>query len=438
MPATTTYRISRMRYGLARVTLRARTKPYYSGKKPSNKVRRIRTNKAVNDFQVGIEEVREAMKGQVGVRVEMSVAAFNDYWPDADERCKGVITGPSYEGKFVAECKFHGDNGMITLLTAASLMRLDTKASWRKPNIDAHRYIHNKNANDEKHMNAFKRAEDQWSTLLGLGVPLDDRVVLTLDGHGPNRIAGEQVFRSRNVPPSRRPQTWTLEKDPNVALGQRIALGFGSEVYFTGADPHAKNKAVLLRRPGQLTIEDVIMSKNNIVSEVDKRRVVWLNLDYCGGPPMSHSIVQCSTFMTAVVARLSNLEMITITIARRNHPNLDETFDEIIPPPYGFRMTKEYCENRRVLCKMYVRVDTMPRRLCVPGTWWVDADPMWRNKRFDAIVVKKEKQEGMYKVYVPLHDANVEAVDEREYDVGRSHNYREHESPRRHIYAAGL
>ena len=71
----------------------------------------------------------------------------------------------------------------------------------------------------------------------------------------------------------------------------------------------------------------MVVTRNRLLSEETKRSVVWLNLDYCGGPPKNHSVASCAAFMHKVLANLPGLSMVTVTMAKRNHANLHDTFD---------------------------------------------------------------------------------------------------------------
>ena len=358
------------------------------------KVRTVRCSAPVNDFQLGIDTVREAMDGQGGVRLEVPLDSFNGYWPGYKDMCMGRIIGPSYEGHFVAEAKL--DDGEIVPLTSSQLMLHNTTVKWRRPHMDAERYLLDKCDVDVKHVHAMDRATEMFELLVASGIDLSKRAVLTLDGMGTNRVAGDRAFHSLH--PSKRPEIWTLEMNANVALAQRVALGFGTSVRYTGADPSMKNKSSVLKNTGPPTLEDVVMFPNRILSMDAKHKVVCLNLDYCGGPPKNHRVDDCASFMTACLAHLFNLHMVSITIARRNHANLDETFDDIFPPPYGFRLTKVYTDNRRVVCKMYMRVVSIVRHLTIPGHWWDNPSPAWKRVTFDGVMVSKNR------VYVPDDD----------------------------------
>lgn len=349
-----------------------------------------------NDFQLGIDDVRTAIDGQRGVRLRMSKTAFCGHWADAKDVCTGKLLGPSYEGKFVAEALFDGDTEP-TLLTSSSLMLTDTHVTWRKPNLDAPVLLANKCTANSKHTNAMARAAEMYEVLRDSGVALGGRLVVTLDGIGTNRVSGDGVLQS--VAPHQRPDTLTLEMNADVALAQRICLGFGTKVRFTGADPNMKRRAS--KTAGSPGIEDVLMAKGNtILSEDEKRRVVWLNLDYCGGPPKNHSVTACATMMETCLAHLPGLHMVTVTMARRNHANLDVTFADYFPTPYGYRIARTYTNNARVLCKMYCRDTALTRHLSIPGGWWKNAPREWKTATFDGVVVDKTHGD-MYDVYVP-------------------------------------
>lgn len=356
--------------------------------------------KQPNDFQLGIGDVRTAIDGQRGVRLRMSKTAFCGHWPDAKDVCTGKLLGPSYEGKFVAEALFDGDTEP-TLLTSSSLMLTDTHVYWRKPHMDASILLKNKCTQNSKHVNAMARAAEMYEVLCDSVVDLGGRLVVTLDGMGTNRVSGDDVLQS--VAPRQRPDTLTLEMSADVALAQRICLGFGTKVRFTGADPNMTRRAV--KKMGTPTIEDVLMtSGNTILSEEEKRRVVWLNLDYCGGPPKNHSVDACATMMETCLAHLSDLQMVTVTMAKRNHANLDERFADYFPTPYGFRIAKTFTDNARVVCKMYRRDTTFPRHVSIPGGWWKNAPREWKMTTFDGVVVGKTYGD-MYDVYVPYDGA---------------------------------
>jgi hypothetical protein len=352
--------------------------------------------KKPNDFQLGIDDVREAIDGQRGVRIRMPSTVFCGQWPDATEMCIGKLMCPSYEGKFVAEALFDGDTEP-TLLTSSSLMLSDTHVSWRKPNMDASNLLRTKCSTNVKHLNAMTRAVEMYQILLDAPVNLSGRIVLTLDGIGTNRVSGEEVLEV--LPGPERPKTLTLEMNADVALSQRICLGFGKLVRFTGADPSMAYKSHSMKKSGPPTIEDVLVTPNNtVLSEEEKRRTVWLNLDYCGGPPKNHSVDECAAFMSKCLAHLPQLYMVTVTMARRNHSNLDETFADYFPTPYGFTVRKTYTDNARVVCKMYVRKLILVRHLSVPGYWWRHTSTALRTTTFDGIVVGKDGD--MYDVYI--------------------------------------
>lgn len=353
-----------------------------------------------NDFQLGIEDVREAIDGQHGVRIRMSKTAFCGHWPEATDVCVGKIVGSSREGRFVAEAIFDGDSEP-TLLTSSSLMRVDTHVVWRKPHLTPTALLRKKCETNTKHVNAMGRASEMYETLCSLNLSLKGRIVLTLDGIGTNRVAGENVLDS--IAPSERPETLTLEMNADVAFAQRLGLGFGTRVRFTGADSAMAYRTHSLTKTGPPTIENVLMTpRNAVLSDEEKRRVVWLNLDYCGGPPKNNSVDECGAFMQKCLAHLPHLHMITVTVARRNHADLDATFGDYFPTPHGFTVRRTYTDNARVVCKMYLRVPTMTRHVSIPGHWWRGASPAWKTKFFDGIVVASEG--ALHDVYVPVDD----------------------------------
>ena len=106
--------------------------------------------------------------------------------------------------------------------------------------------------------------------------------------------------------------------------------------------------------------------------------------------------------MERVFAHLPALRMMAVTIARRNHPDLDATFEDYVPPPYGFRLRQTFEDNKRVLCKVYVRDAT--RHLRIPGTWWRHVTPDDKRRTFDGVVVGQGDDPLTYRVYVPHDD----------------------------------
>lgn len=355
-----------------------------------------------NDFQLGIDAVRIAMDRQRGVRIRVPLSAFAGHWPGFPDLCHGVIVKPLHQGKFVAEALFDGDADP-TPITSSMLMLHETCASWRKPRVDAKQLLTAKCAAHVKHTNAYQRAVAMCETLLELPEELESislperKIILTLDGMGTNRIAIEDVMNARGVPATARPDIVTLEMDADVAAAQRIALGFGDDVRFTKGDPLASHKSLFGGG-----IEHVVTSRNSLLSEDAKRDVVWLNLDYCGGPPKNHRVSSCAAFMQKMLAHLPGLNMVTVTMAKRNHADLDNTFDNYFPPPYGFELRDTFRSNPRVVCKMYVRAAGVVRRVAIPGSWWLNADPAWKKTTFDGIVMGKSTN--MFSVYVPHDD----------------------------------
>lgn len=377
--------------------IRRQTTPSISKKKTC-----VRTS-TVNDFQVGLDECRRAMEFQQGVRICIPKSAFSGWWEGPD-MCRGRILGPCYEGRFVAEALFEGEH-VPTRLTASSLMLVDTCATWRKPDVDPVRFHILKCLEHEKHANAFARAKQMMHMLIEDKVDLDGKVFVTLDGMGTNRIGMIAAIMDDLLPTkTARPTILTFEKNANVALTQRISFGFGDDVRYTGGDAEFSSKHLFAGEATPL-VEHILSAPNRLLEEGTKRKIVFLNLDYCGGPPKNRKVKASSDFMDTVFTHLPALHMIAVTIARRNHADLDGTFDDYVHPPFGFRLVKTFTTNPRVLCKVYMRDTKTVRTLRIPGHWWKAAGDGNVRRVFDGVVVGKRA--GMYRVFVPY--------DKREY-----------------------
>lgn len=348
-----------------------------------------------NDFQMGIKTSRRAMSQQKGVRVRIPRSAFAGYWK-APKICTGYITGAARTGRFVARARFHNEDGE-TLLTSSSLMLASTRVKWRPVPATVHtRDV--RLAGAAKHTNAVERARDMMATLVKSGVPLADKKIITLDGIGTNRVGFTRAMDEVGV--HSRPEIITCEMDADVALVQTVALGVKSpQVLFTGGDPAI--------RGGKVTVENILTRPNALLSEEAKRKVVFLNLDYCGGPPNTRNVKACAAQMTRVLDHLPALHMVAYTMARRNHVDLDKRFDSYIPQPYGFELARTYTQNARVLCKLYIRTPRVVRTLRIPGAWWRNVDAEVRKCTYDG-VVRRRSGHNTFTVYVPFDDAEYE------------------------------
>lgn len=345
----------------------------------------------LNDFQMGLETARRAMTEQKGVRVRIPRTAFKGHWRKAPKLCTGYVVGAARTGKFVARARFAGETDE-TLLTPSALMLAASQSKWRA--VARFKAVRDARlAGASKHRNAVRRATDMMSALLDAGVPLAGKTVLTLDGIGTNRVGFTAALDARGV--TRRPEILTCEMDAAVALAQTVALGVPSEqVLFTGGDPALRGGAHATRA---VTVEDLITRPNALLSEDKKKRVVFLNLDYCGGPPAGRDL------MARVVDHLPALRAVAYTVAKRNHPDLARTFDVYIPPPYGFVLARTYTDNAHVLCKLYLRDARVPRALTIPGMWWKHVTAAER-KRTYAGAVRRRVGPKTYAVYVPSDD----------------------------------
>ena len=392
--------------------------------KKSRKLQPIDVNtlrsKHPNDFQLGLETSREFMKSQVGVRLAMPRSAFSGYW-DAPEVCQGKILGPSYEGRFVAEALFDGESAP-TRLTSSSLMLHETTVHWQSALMNASDFHNKKNQDHVKHQHAFERAKEMMGELIRRKQQeLEQTYVLTLDGHGSNQTAFREVLLE-SLPMHQHPTVLTFEMKADVALAQRIAFGWDRDVQFTGGDPHFASKS-LFGHSSTPTLEHLLIKENSLLPDSIKDKTVFLYMDYCGGPLHNHDS-KSSKFMERAVAHLPNLEMVAFTMARRNHGALDVTFDEYIPPPYGFRLWKTFTSNPRILCKVYARDYNVTRTLAIPGYWWGGSTAsQWKHKTFTGILLDKPRK-GMQRVYIPFdedeYSIRIDAV--KAYSKKRTHH----------------
>ena len=215
---------------------------------------------------------------------------------------------------------------------------------------------------------------------------------------GTNQVAIQEQMDAMNIPRTQRPSILTLEMCADVALAQRIGLGLGTRVRFTGGDATMKT-CPMFPTTTPVGVEHLFLVDNQVLTADERRRVVWLNLDYCGGPLRSHDS-RCGERMMRVFARAPALRMITVTMARRNHADLEATFDEYVPIPYGFRLENVFYDNRRVICKMYVRDTSVVRNLAIPSHWWTGGTV---GRVHDGVVIARNG--AMHDVYVPDDDA---------------------------------
>ena len=358
-----------------------------------------------NDFQMGRSLARELLAEQVGVEVDIPLAAINGHWDAPSDRFHATLLRPSHVDPFVAVALC--DDGLEIDLTAPLLMRADVRAGWR-PVRDALRAAAEAGFEHEKNAHATQRAVEIGAAVLRRGKggpdPAED-VWLTLDGNGTNRRGFAEAAAHSGVPP---PRVVTLEMDADVALAQRLL--YGADVLFTGGDASLRASGLLGGSgKGKVGAEHVLLRGD--LPDVDLSRVRLLYLDYCGGP-FGEADRNC---LADVFSRLPALTGVAVTMSKRQHADLLRTFDRYVPAPWGFREASTFLSNARVVCRLFLRDAEVPRRVAVPGWWWKHCPAGAKRKRFDGVVVgPREDGEGVVDVFFPADDAcygmRVEAV----------------------------
>ena len=361
-----------------------------------------------NDFQLGIEAVRTMMEGQVGVTLVVPTLALNGWHKDCGPTFRARIVCASRDGRMVAEAVC--DNGNKLDLTSSLCM--SSLVEWRPPSSDvlASRKLE---LTSSKHVHSMRRAEAFAHACAERGVAGARDVVLTLDGNGENRDAMRRVFSSPDCAKTNvaqeEPCILTAEMDPDVALAQAMLYG-PERVVFTGGDPHLRVRHSFAGRThsGAPGVEHLILRPNALLPDGVKARVRALYLDYCGGPLSSACPeVEACGVGVAVLGRLPRLEVFAITMSKRRRPGLLDRFDEHVPTPFGFRVASTFLDNGRVVSKLYVRVDSVPRALRVPGLWWKNCPSSDRSTIFSGTVVGYDDSAARYIVFVPYDDACV-------------------------------
>jgi hypothetical protein len=223
-----------------------------------------------------------------------------------------------------------------------------------------------------------------------------DDCIVTLDGVGNNRRAFKRVFAQEGLPC---PRIITCEREPVVALCQRIL--YGDNVILTGGNTQVRSK----KRGGCHTtplLEDVIVAKRLPLHSI---RVLYL--DYCGGPPNAVD-------MKSVLSKLDRLVVYAATISRRQHPDLERTFEQYMPSMYGFQLRDVFLANRRVVCKMYAR-NAEPRNVRIPGCFWLNCPAALRKRKFQGVMLDEttaevETERGLERVHLSKRAREVYAV----------------------------
>ena len=316
--------------------------------KPSTPKRKKRSHVAVNQFQLGFELAREVIKqSQIGVHLILSTSSLNgfDGWQDYDAHFAATIQMSNGDGRFVATAI--DKDGFEITLTPDILMLSCTYVKWNP--IPAIFYTQWKQMLDcEEHKNATNRATFIAQLALEFGTSADD-YHLILDGRGNNRVAMKSVYTQLSL--DKHPHLMTLEMSPIVAFTQRLM--FGDEVVFTGANPEFTTKDLVEGHISHPKIEHLILKDNSILTNNIKEHVKVLYLDYCGGPIANQTPEKCSAYMLDIIRKLPALEIFAVTISRRRHANLDDNFSSYVSTPPGFRLSKTFTDNRRVVCNVY-------------------------------------------------------------------------------------
>lgn len=312
-----------------------------------------------NRFQLGIAAVRDLMRFQRGVQVQVPISAVSGWWNWPEDSFFCEILHETHEGAFVAEAIC--EDGYPIDLTASMLMLVDTKVQWNPIPPDVVRCIVGDDCTDpcidpwrSEHFHAQARATavvDAYVQLCGFSRAGD--VIVTLDGRGNNRRGMERALEKARVARSDWPRIFTVEMDANVALAQRLL--YGDSVLYTGADA-ALRPWSLGDGATKLKLEHLFLKDNRVLPAAIFPDIRVVYFDYCGGPPGNRHPQRCAATMLSIVKKLPNLQVFAVTISKRQHPNLAATFDKYMPTPPGFQVADTFSDNALVICRMYVRI----------------------------------------------------------------------------------
>lgn len=297
-----------------------------------------------NDFQQGIDELREVMRGRIGSTVVMDkddafVAPPGGAEWGGPQRVTGTITEVLHHGHFICAARF-GDEPCATPLTASSFLLNTTTWGWETQTLrDDDRAV----AVGTKHERSVERARFVMSEAIARIPPRDLRtaIAVTLDGNGENRRGFELALDEAGVPLAERPQVITVEMNPVVAFNQ--ALRFGREnVRFSRGDWRRRHKKGVTEGIERLLTEE----SGALFSSDEKERVRILYFDYCGSP----ATIKYEELYT----RLQNLVVCGITVARRQpNPKLPCMMRMRAAAPSGMALAKRF-EHTKVVCDVYV------------------------------------------------------------------------------------
>ena len=298
-----------------------------------------------NDFQQGIDELREEMQSRIGETVVMDkddafVAPPGGAEWGGPQRVTGIITEVLHHGHFICAARF-GDEPRATPLTASSFLLDTTTWGWKTQTLrDDGRAV----AVGAKHERSVERARFVMSEAIARIPPRDLRkaIAVTLDGNGENRRGFELALDEAGVPLAERPQVITVEMNPVVAFNQ--ALRFGPDnVRYSRGDWRRRRKRGVPEGIERLLTEE----SGALFTSDEKERVRILYLDYCGSPATDFKYEELYT-------RLQNLVVCGITVARRQpNPKLPCMTRMRAAAPSGMALAKRF-EHTKVVCDVYV------------------------------------------------------------------------------------
>ena len=296
----------------------------------------------INDFQNGIEQVREYMPHLIGKELTGDKDhMFTGSW-DGPQKVTGIIETTLHNGCFVAGVRFKGED--VSTLNSGSFMLSTTEWGWEHvPVRDDDRPV----PNGKKHARSMHRAYCLIVAVVdSVGVRgLKGKYIFTLDGNGENRRAMENALDDLDISISNRPTVITLELNPNVAFAN--ALRFGRKhVRLSSADFRMQ-----IKQNDICGIERAILLEgHSVLSAYEKDNCIGLYLDYCGSP--SKLIAFNDLYL-----RLPQLAACAITVAKRqpNHTfGCSKRRQLAAPPNDRFEMRVTF-NHDKVFCDMYVR-----------------------------------------------------------------------------------
>ncbi len=299
---------------------------------------------ATNDFQDGIQEVRNYMPRLLGKKITGDKDhMFTKHW-DGPQRVTGTIETTLHDGCFVAGVRFEGEG--VSTLNSGSFMLSTTEWGWEHASVrDDDLPI----PHGVKHERSMLRAYCLTVAIVhSVGKRgLRGKNFLILDGNGENRRAIENALDDQDVSIGDRPTVITLELNPNVALAN--ALRFGRRhVRLTSSDFRMQ-----VKRNEVCGIERaILLDGHSILSAKERDNCVGLYLDYCGSPSKL-------TAFDKLYARLPQLVACAITVAKRqpNHTFGCSKRRELAAPSNDKFALLHTFDHDKVMCDMYIRRD---------------------------------------------------------------------------------